>query len=188
MIPIACRSAQARTRAMLEGQLAAVAAGEAREDLPMTTMAEPMPTALPGCEVVGIARACSIPQATQTVFGEGPAPAPLMLVGEQPGDQEDLAGRPFVGPAGMPARTAPCATPASTGGRSTSPMPSSTSSSSSAARRPHQKPNTIEINACRSWLRREIALVPQTVVALGATAARALSGRDLRIGAAGAGT
>ncbi|MFO1119751.1 MAG: uracil-DNA glycosylase family protein [Rhodospirillales bacterium] len=51
-------------------------------------------------------------------------------------------------------------------------------------RRLHQKPNTIEINACRSWLRREIALVqPQTVVALGATAARALSGRDLRIGA-----
>jgi uracil-DNA glycosylase family protein len=120
--------------------------------------------------------------ATQTVFGEGRARAAVMLVGEQPGDREDIAGRPFVGPAGVLLRKT-----LSQAGID----PRSTYVTNAVKhfkfvvrgkRRIHQKPNTIEIAACAPWLHAEIATVkPAIVVALGATAAQALLGRTFRI-------
>jgi probable DNA metabolism protein len=115
--------------------------------------------------------------ATQTVFGEGPPDAPLMIVGEQPGDREDLAGRPFVGPAGelfdrsmarvgLDRRRA-YVTNAVKHFRFTL----------RGKRRIHQKPGAGEIDACRSWLTLELGLVrPRLVLALGGTALRALTG------------
>jgi uracil-DNA glycosylase family 4 len=99
------------------------------------------------------------------VFGEGPADAALMLIGEQPGDQEDLAGRPFVGPAITNAvkhfKNEP-----------------------RGKRRLHKKPDTGEIDACRWWLDHELELIePAVAVALGATAARALMRKALTINA-----
>ena len=128
-------------------------------------------------------RACSLQcHATQAIVGEGPETAKVMIVGEQPGDQEDLAGRPFVGPAGQllmgcleeagVAREALYLTNAVkhfrfiTNGR----------------RRIHQTPHVEHISACQPWLKREIALVkPRLIVSLGATALRAISGPSERL-------
>jgi DNA polymerase len=105
--------------------------------------------------------------ATQTVFGEGPAPAPLMLVGEQPGDKEDLAGLPFVGPAGQVLNKALKHFKFLLRGKF----------------RLHQKPATPEIRACRPWFERELELVqPRLVVAMGATAAQSVFGKAMPIG------
>jgi probable DNA metabolism protein len=115
--------------------------------------------------------------ATQTVFGEGPQSAPLMMVGEQPGDQEDLAGRPFVGPAGMVfdavlkeaglARDAVYLTNAVKHFKY----------EPRGKRRIHEKPNKGEIDHCRWWLAKELELIkPRLVVSMGATALYALSG------------
>jgi uracil-DNA glycosylase len=121
--------------------------------------------------------------ATQTVFGEGPADAKLMLVGEQPGDQEDLRGKPFVGPAGAVLRRA-------LGDAGIDPAKAYVTNAvkhfkfviQRGKRRIHQKPNVIEIEACRHWLEQELDLLrPEMVVALGATAARALFGREMAI-------
>lgn len=120
--------------------------------------------------------------ATQVVFGEGPEHAPIMLVGEQPGDREDIEGHPFVGPAGKLLdevlaeagidRTKVFATNAVKHFKF---MPR-------GKRRLHQKPNRGEISACRFWLDRERALVgPKVVVALGATAAQSLLGSGATI-------
>ena len=120
--------------------------------------------------------------ATQVVVGEGSPDAPLMFVGEQPGDQEDLAGRPFVGPAGQLFdqaleeagidRTATFVTNAVKHFKF----------EPRGKRRIHQKPNNSEIDHCRFWLDWERALLkPKLTVALGATAARALSGKTLTI-------
>src|SRR5687768_9164559 len=151
--------------------LAAVRAGGA--DLPEVRQAAE------GC------RACDLwARATQTVFGRGPVPARLMLVGEQPGDREDVAGEPFVGPAGgilakgleeagidreaafvtnvvkhFKWRPAP-------GGK----------------RRLHEKPNAAEVRACRPWLETELALVqPELLVLLGSTAAQSVLGPSFRV-------
>jgi DNA polymerase len=120
--------------------------------------------------------------ATQTVFGEGPDRAPIMFVGEQPGDSEDLAGHPFVGPAGKLLDT--CMKEAGIDRRRAYVtnavkhfkwVPRGT-------RRIHSKPNSVEIAACFPWLEAEIATVkPQIVVALGATAAQALFGKAFRV-------
>jgi DNA polymerase len=120
--------------------------------------------------------------ATQTVFGEGPDRAPIMFVGEQPGDSEDLAGHPFVGPAGKLLDT--CMKEAGIDRRRAYVtnavkhfkwVPRGT-------RRIHSKPNSVEIAACFPWLEAEIAAVkPQIVVALGATAAQALFGKAFRV-------
>jgi uracil-DNA glycosylase family protein len=162
----------------------------------MTTTAEP-PAGHPASlvrpkESLAVARrlaaactACDLyARATQTVFGEGGRDAPLMLVGEQPGDHEDIEGRPFVGPAGaildralegagidrervfvtnvvkhFKWRPAP-------GGK----------------RRLHERPSAGEVRACRPWLDVEQEIVrPELLVALGATAAQAIIGRDFRI-------
>jgi uracil-DNA glycosylase len=121
--------------------------------------------------------------ATQTVFGEGPVDAPLMLVGEQPGDKEDLAGRPFVGPAGLLLDRALSEAGIARERTYVTNAVKHFKFVLRGKRRLHQKPTVVEINACRQWLERELAMVrPAVVVALGATAARALFHRDMKIG------
>ena len=122
--------------------------------------------------------------ASQTVFGEGPVPALLMLVGEQPGDQEDIAGRPFVGPAGLLLDQALRDAGLDRRAIYVTNAVKHFKFLQRGKRRLHQKPTVLEIRACLSWLEREMAVVqPRTAMALGATAARALTGRDLKIGA-----
>jgi uracil-DNA glycosylase family protein len=125
-------------------------------------------------------RACPLySPATQTVFGEGPDDAPVMLVGEQPGDQEDLQGHPFVGPAGKVLRDL----------LDDAGLPVERCYLTNAVkhfkfaqrgkRRIHQRPNRAEASACHPWLAGELALLrPQVVVALGVVAASSLLGRS----------
>src|SRR5438874_11102346 len=121
--------------------------------------------------------------ATQAVPGEGPSHAKVMLVGEQPGDKDDLAGKPFVGPAGRVLDHA----------LADAGIPRNETFVTNAVkhfkfeprgkRRLHKKPNAYEIERCKWWFEQERALVkPQLVVALGATAARSLIGRQVAIG------
>jgi uracil-DNA glycosylase len=119
---------------------------------------------------------------TQTVFGEGPDSARVMFVGEQPGDQEDRAGRPFVGPAG---RLLDSALLEAGIDRSATYMTNAVKHfkwQARGKRRIHQKPNWTEITACRPWLEAELAVVqPRVLVLLGATAAQSLLGREFRV-------
>jgi uracil-DNA glycosylase len=128
-------------------------------------------------------RACPLwKDATQTVFGEGPANAAVVLVGEQPGDREDLEGRPFVGPAG---RVLDEALEEAGIDRKDVYLTNAVKHfkwKARGKRRIHQKPNAEEIAACRPWLDAELAVVePDVLVALGATAAQALLGRAFRV-------
>jgi uracil-DNA glycosylase family protein len=128
-------------------------------------------------------RACPLwKDATQTVFGEGPANAAVVLVGEQPGDREDLEGRPFVGPAG---RVLDEALEEAGIDRKQVYLTNAIKHfkwKARGKRRIHQKPNAEEIAACRPWLDAELAVVePDVLVALGATAAQALLGRAFRV-------
>jgi uracil-DNA glycosylase len=119
---------------------------------------------------------------TQTVFGEGARHAPVMFVGEQPGDQEDKVGEPFVGPAGK--LLDKCLDEAGID-RSAAYVTNVVKHfkwEPRGKRRIHQKPNAAEIRACRPWLDHEIDLVkPQVIVCLGATAAQALLGRTFKV-------
>ncbi len=121
--------------------------------------------------------------ATQLVFGEGPTDARLVFVGEQPGDQEDLAGQPFVGPAGQIFNRA-----AREAGidRATAYVTNAVKHfkfKPQGKRRLHEKPNVGEINHCRWWLTRELQIIrPDLIVALGTTAARSLTGKNMAIG------
>lgn len=129
-------------------------------------------------------RACDLWRpATQTVFGEGPVHAPLMFVGEQPGDKEDLAGKPFVGPAG---RILDRALADAGIARDKAYVTNAVKHFKFARRgkiRLHQKPDTAELKACNQWLARERALVrPRLVVAMGATAVRGVFGKTMPIG------
>src|SRR5213594_4164329 len=121
-------------------------------------------------------------RATQTVFGEGPKNAFIMLVGEQPGDYEDVAGKPFVGPAG---KIMDRALEEAGIDRSQVYVTNAVKHfkwEPRGKRRIHQKPNAGEIAACRPWLDTEIELVkPRAIVCLGATAAQALLGRQFRL-------
>jgi DNA polymerase len=121
--------------------------------------------------------------ATQTVFGRGRLGAPLLLVGEQPGDQEDRQGHPFVGPAGRLLDRALCDAgidPELV--YATNAVKHFKFTRRGGKRRIHQKPGRTEVVACRPWLIAEIdAVRPQLVVALGATAAQALLGAAFRI-------
>ena len=121
--------------------------------------------------------------ATQTVFGEGPVDAPLMFVGEQPGDQEDLAGRPFVGPAGQLFDRALAAAGVDRTRTYVTNAVKHFKFEQRGKRRIHSKPGAGEIDACRWWVEQERLLIkPQVTVALGATAARSLLGRVVTIG------
>jgi DNA polymerase len=115
--------------------------------------------------------------ATQPVFGEGPADAPVVLVGEQPGDQEDLAGRVFVGPAGQLLDRALAEAGIDRARIYVTNAVKHFKYEVRGKRRIHQRPNSGEVEACRWWVERELGLLrPRLAVALGATAARALSG------------
>jgi DNA polymerase len=140
---------------------------------------------LVAAEAEGCTRCDLYERATQTVFGEGPVHAGLFLVGEQPGDQEDQHGAPFVGPAG---RVLDEALEAAGVNRTSVYVTNAVKHfkwTPRGKRRIHERPNRTEVVACRHWLDRELALVdPRVVVALGATAGQALWGSSFRVGAA----
>ena len=121
-------------------------------------------------------------RATQTVFGEGPKGATMMLVGEQPGDYEDVAGKPFVGPAG---KIMDQALEEAGIDRSKVYVTNAVKHfkwEPRGKRRIHQKPNSREIAACRPWLEAELRVVkPKLVVAMGATAAQTIFGPSFRV-------
>ncbi|WP_363182141.1 UdgX family uracil-DNA binding protein [Sphingomonas quercus] len=120
--------------------------------------------------------------ATQTVFGEGPVTAAMMLVGEQPGDQEDEAGHPFVGPAGQVLDRALAAAGIARDAVYVTNAVKHFKFEPRGRRRIHAKPNAGEIQACRWWLDQERALIrPPLIVAMGATAARSVLGRAVTI-------
>jgi DNA polymerase len=134
-------------------------------------------------EASGACRGCDLWQVgTQTVFGEGAADADVMFVGEQPGDQEDQQGRPFVGPAG---RVLDDALEAAGIDREATYVTNAVKHfkwQARGKRRIHQKPNWAEMTACRPWLEAELAAVrPRVLVLLGATAAQTLLGRQFRV-------
>lgn len=144
----------------------------------------PESRALPSLrDAVQSCRGCDLYRnATQAVFGEGAAPVPILMVGEQPGDSEDRAGRPFVGPAGRVLRQA-----MEQAGLDRSLVYVTNSVKhfkfeERGKRRIHAKPRGVEIAACRPWLEAEIdAVRPRLLVALGATAAQALVGKALPV-------
>ena len=150
---------------------------DGREPLSPAATIEELRAAAADCTACALYRA-----ATQTVFGEGPDGALVMLIGEQPGDAEDLAGHPFVGPAGKlldrclaEAGIDRARTYVTNVVKHFKWVPRGT-------RRIHSKPGSVEIEACFPWLEAEIAAVkPQIIVALGATAAQALFGRAFRV-------
>jgi DNA polymerase len=120
--------------------------------------------------------------ATQAVAGEGPRDAAVMLVGEQPGDAEDLAGRPFVGPAGQLLDKALAEAGLDRGRLYLTNTVKHFKFEPRGKRRIHQKPNAGEVQSCKWWLNREIALLkPRLIVALGGTAANALAGRAVSV-------
>jgi uracil-DNA glycosylase family protein len=128
-------------------------------------------------------RGCDLyKRATQTVFGEGKSRAPLMFVGEQPGNSEDLQGHPFVGPAGALLRKAMAQAGIDPKNVYVTNAVKHFKFVERGKKRIHQKPKTIEIQACEPWLNAEIRLVrPKLVVALGATAAQVLLGSSFRL-------
>ena len=128
-------------------------------------------------------KACDLwTRGTQTVFGEGRAPSRVMMIGEQPGNDEDLAGRPFVGPAGKLLDRALAAAGIDRRDVYVTNVVKHFKWEPKGKRRIHAKPNAAEIRACLPWLEAELALVkPEVVVALGATAAQALLGKSFRV-------
>jgi uracil-DNA glycosylase len=120
--------------------------------------------------------------ATRTVFGQGPGDARVVLVGEQPGDQEDLRGAPFVGPAGEVLDRALVEVGLVRERLYVTNAVKHFKFVPRGKRRIHQTPGTVELTACRPWLEAEIGLIrPETLVCLGATAARALLGPTFRL-------
>lgn len=155
----------------------ATATGSAADFLPATLTLPALREAAAGC------RGCHLWQVgTQTVFGEGARTAAAMFVGEQPGDQEDRAGKPFVGPAG---RLFDEALEAAGIERTSVYVTNAVKHfkwTARGKRRIHQKPNAGEVAACRPWLDAELEVVrPRVLVLLGATAAQALLGRQFRV-------
>lgn len=151
---------------------------------------QPVPELLPDRPTVqkvrDVARDCKAcdlyKRGTQTVFGEGPSRANVMLVGEQPGDAEDLAGHPFVGPAGKLLDRALEEAGIERARVYVTNVVKHFKWEPRGKRRIHAKPNAREIGACRPWLDTEVALVrPRVIVCLGATAAQALLGRGFRV-------
>jgi DNA polymerase len=119
---------------------------------------------------------------TQTVFGEGPVGARLMLVGEQPGDREDTAGHPFVGPAGALLDRALGAAGIAREETYLTNAVKHFKWTPRGKRRIHQKPTAAEARACKPWLEEELAIVqPELVIALGATAAQSLLGPSFKV-------
>ena len=134
-------------------------------------------------EAAAHCRGCDLYKgATQTVFGDGKARAKLMFVGEQPGDSEDRAGEPFVGPAGKLLRKAMIDAGIDPGDTYITNAVKHFKYVVRGKRRIHQTPRVIELQACRPWLDAEIKQVkPDVIVALGSTAAKALFGPEFRV-------
>jgi uracil-DNA glycosylase len=158
--------------------------GSARDFLPAQEELPQLAEAVQHCRGCGIYL-----NATQAVFGEGAAGSPIMLVGEQPGDKEDLAGHPFVGPAGALLDEAleragidRAQTYVTNVVKHFKWKRSFTAAGTPAKRRLHDRPNAYEVRACRPWLEAEIRQVrPRVVVLLGTTAAQALLGPTFRV-------
>ena len=148
--------------------------------VPGTTDLDALRDAAAGCE------GCDLyADATQTVFGAGTATAALMLVGEQPGDVEDVRGQPFVGPAGALLLRALGAAGLDETPRWTTNAIKHFRFTQRGKRRLHEKPSAAQSTACRPWLAAELAAVrPRVLVALGATAGASLFGPGFRLGAA----
>jgi probable DNA metabolism protein len=147
--------------------------------------AAPAAEGLEGVRTAAMAcRACPLwAPATQTVFGEGPRTARIVFIGEQPGDVEDIKGRPFVGPAGQLFDRALAEAGLDRAETYVTNAVKHFKFIPRGKRRIHQKPNSTEIKACNPWLGQELALVdPALVVALGATAAQAVFGKAVPIG------
>jgi len=181
LIPDLLAQAERRTDGMIEAAPLAPRAARA-----WTPQPSPQPSAGTLAALKAEATACQRcplwKPATQTVFGDGPTDAAVVFVGEQPGDQEDLAGMPFVGPAGQMFDRALGEAGIDRSRVYVTNAVKHFKYEPRGKRRIHQKPNAGEIEHCRWWLDREIALVrPRLIVALGATAARALTGRDVTI-------
>jgi uracil-DNA glycosylase family protein len=156
---------------------------ESADGLPASELI-PDPPALPALrEAAAGCRACRLWRTgTQTVFGEGLRDAEVMLIGEQPGDREDLAGRPFVGPAGNLLDRALEEVGIDRRKVYVTNVVKHFKWEPRGKRRIHKKPNAEEIGACRPWLEAEMqVLEPKVVVCLGATAAQALLGRQFRV-------
>jgi uracil-DNA glycosylase len=155
-----------------------VATGSAADFIPPRPTLAKLREASRGC------RGCHLwVNATQTVFGEGALSATVMLVGEQPGDQEDRQGHPFVGPSG---KLLDAALDQAGIDRSQVYVTNSVKHFKfvviERGRRLHKKPNAAEVRACHPWLQEEIRLLkPRVIVALGATAAQALLGKQFRV-------
>ena len=182
LIPDLLHEAQSRTEEMM-----AKARARAKQDateyptaaafMPERLSLKQLREASAGC------RGCPLyKNATQTVFGEGPAAASVMFVGEQPGDQEDLAGKPFVGPAGRVLNDGCDEAGIDRGEVYVTNTVKHFKFEPRGKRRIHSKPNSREIEACVPWLKSEIATVkPKLLVCLGATAAQALLGKQFRV-------
>lgn len=143
----------------------------------------PHPTLSTLREAAAGCKACNLwKTGTQTIFGEGPANARIMLVGEQPGDREDRAGRPFVGPAGGLLDAALEEAGISRDQAYVTNAVKHFKWEPRGKRRIHKKPNAAEITACRPWMLAEINLIqPKVIVCLGATAAQPLLGKAFRV-------
>jgi len=149
----------------------------ARAPVPSTDDLDTLRAAAAGCQ------ACALwKTGTQTVFGEGSADAEVVLVGEQPGDQEDKQGRPFVGPAGRVLDEALEAAGIDRSKVYVTNVVKHFKWTAQGKRRIHKKPNAEEVTACKPWLSAELeAVQPRMLICLGATAAQALLGRSFRV-------
>ena len=149
----------------------------AQEYLPAHRSLPALAAAIHNCQGCDLYR-----NATQAVFGEGPRKAKIMFVGEQPGDQEDLKGKPFVGPAGHIWDKALAAAGLNRSDLYVTNAVKHFKFEERGKRRIHKKPRASEVVACRPWLNAEIETVnPEIVVALGATAALSVGGREFAI-------
>ena len=151
--------------------------GTAAELIPPRPSLRKLREAAAGC------RACHLWEgATQTVFGEGPTQARIVMVGEQPGDREDVEGHPFVGPAGRELARGMEAAGLSRDEVYLTNTVKHFKYKARGKRRIHQKPDAAEIRACVPWLRAELSVVrAEALICLGATAAQALLGRQFRV-------
>ena len=156
---------------------------EPRPGQPVPELIPPRPSIPKVRDVARGCKACDLyKRGTQTVFGEGPSRADVMMVGEQPGDAEDIAGHPFVGPAGKLLDRALEQAGIDRARVYVTNVVKHFKWEPRGKRRIHAKPNAGEIGACKPWLDTEIALVrPRVIVCLGATAAQALLGRDFKV-------
>ena len=149
----------------------------AADYLPERISYRALKSAARGCEGCELYR-----DATQTVFGEGPIGARIVMVGEQPGDQEDRQGRPFVGPAGRVLDESLAAAGIDRELVYVTNAVKHFKFTMQGKRRLHKKPGSRELSACRPWIEAELKLIaPEVVLCLGATAAQSLLGKEFRI-------